>query len=183
MVESTARERRSNRGQKAFAATGALLAASFATAMAWSLAPRASAQPPEDERERQRPAVSVTFPEAPPPSVDLQTVLRGDGTGMDADQAARAAVASAPSVDGARQTLSQVRAGADRAVFGFVPRFGVSASYTRLPTQGGQLISEDDRQTIDRLSDDAARQLWDRHAQVLEDRYQLLGTLTFLAFT
>lgn len=153
--------------------------------LAWALAFPALAQPSREPPVAAAPTTAsapppaaVTVPE-PPTSPSLDSILRGQGEGLSADDAARLAVASAPSIDRARESLRQVQAGADRAMYGFVPRLDVTASYARLPTRGGRLVSQDASDTIDALTDPAAGDLWDRHAQVLEDRYQLLGTLTF----
>lgn len=78
------------------------------------------------------PPSRLPIPEPPETVVDLEAVLRGDGRGLTADAAAEGAVATAPSVERARAAHRQARAGAQRALYGFIPQLSISFRYTRL---------------------------------------------------
>ncbi|MBX7190863.1 MAG: TolC family protein [Sandaracinaceae bacterium] len=90
------------------------------------------------------PAVEVTSrpPTSPATSIveplDLERVLRGEGQGLTADEVARRAVATAPTIAQGRAQLEQARAGAAQAYLAFFPRLDLTARYTRLSpiTQG-----------------------------------------------
>ncbi len=74
--------------------------------------------------------------------LDLAAWLRGEGAGLTADEVARLALESAPSMDSARAATRQARAAAARAYLGFFPRFEITARYTRLsPVTNGGLSS------------------------------------------
>ncbi|MCB9597512.1 MAG: TolC family protein [Sandaracinaceae bacterium] len=64
--------------------------------------------------------------------MDVEAVLRGEGRGLTADDAARLAVETAPGVDRARAAQRQASAGAMRAMVGFIPQLTLTARYTRL---------------------------------------------------
>lgn len=97
-------------------------------------------------------AQSVGTPSTTPPPassgpaeveiLDLAAWLRGEGAGLTADEVARLALESAPSMDSARAATRQARAAAARAYLGFFPRFEITARYTRLsPVTNGGLSS------------------------------------------
>jgi len=65
-------------------------------------------------------------------TIDLETVLHGQSGGLTAEDAARRAVATAPSLDSARAQLTAAQSGAQRALQAFVPRVELSGRYTRL---------------------------------------------------
>jgi outer membrane protein TolC len=65
-------------------------------------------------------------------SAELLAVLRGGERGLTADEVARRAVATAPSMERARQATAAAEAGAARALYAFLPRLELSARYTRL---------------------------------------------------
>ncbi|MCA9604799.1 MAG: TolC family protein, partial [Myxococcales bacterium] len=71
-------------------------------------------------------------PETPGAVVDVEAVLRGEGRGMTADDAARLAVDTSPNVDRAEAARRQASAGALRAMFAFIPQLSLSLRYTRL---------------------------------------------------
>ncbi len=121
-------------------------------------------------------------PAVPASAVDLFAVLRGDGRGLTSDGVAERAVRTAPSVDRAREAVLQARAGAARAIYGFIPQLSLSASYTRLtPIRNGQILPEEAFGAIEHVTDDAARQLWTVLAEmplpVVLDQYALQATL------
>lgn len=103
--------------------------------------------------------------------LDLGAYLRGEGSGLTSDMVARQALATAPSIDGARAALRSSRAGAAQAYLGFFPRFEVTARYTRLSEvtngsiAGGEPLSEEDirqaREAIAMVSDPFARGLFE----------------------
>jgi outer membrane protein TolC len=110
---------------------------------------------------------AVPVPEPPEPAVDLEEVLRGQGQGLTADAAAERAVATAPSVERAQAAYRQARAGAQRALYGFIPQLTVSFRYTRLSEiQNPSLFSGPsiDPDMVDALTagvdDPDARLLW-----------------------
>lgn len=70
--------------------------------------------------------------EAPGTSIDLEAVLRGEGSGLTADEAAARAVQTSPQVDRARAQVRTARAGAERALYQFIPRLTFGFRYTRL---------------------------------------------------
>ncbi|MFK7991207.1 MAG: TolC family protein [Sandaracinaceae bacterium] len=107
-------------------------------------------------------------PAAEPDRVNLEAVLRGEGRGLTAEEAAQRAVETAPSLDRARAAVQQASAGADQALYGFIPQLTLGFRYTRL--------SEIDQATLDfggpsidpdlipaivgPVEDPAARELW-----------------------
>jgi outer membrane protein TolC len=117
-------------------------------------------------------------PEPTAPPRDVMESVRGTGMGLTADRAAEIASASAPSIDRARALLAAARAGADRALYGFVPRLDVVASYVWIPSSGRRLAPDSVKRDIDEVADPAARDLWDQHARVYA-RHSFLSTLTF----
>ncbi len=113
----------------------------------------------------------VPAPPADPPGavVDVEAVLRGEGRGMTADDAARLAIESAPGVDRARAAQRQASAGAFRAMVGFIPQLSMSFRYTRLSEiQNGSLTTGPtiDPDTIPAIvagvDDPDARFLWEQ---------------------
>lgn len=104
--------------------------------------------------------------DAPPRGVDLEAVLRGEGRGLTADDAARLAIETAPGVERARAASRQASAGAERAMYGMIPQLDLSASYTRLSElENGSFSSAPIDPALipmytSRLADPAARELW-----------------------
>lgn len=137
----------------------------------------------QEEPERTAPSGEATTLDrivyAPGSPRDVMESVRGTGTELTADRAAEIASASAPSIDRAHALLAAARAGADRALYGFVPQFDVVASYARIPASGGRLVPDSVSRDIDAVADPAARDLWDQHARVRKDRYSFNSTLTF----
>lgn len=129
------------------------------------------------------PTAETTMPDlvvpTPRPSRDVMQSVRGTGMELTADRAAEIAAASASSIDRADALLDAARAGADRALYGFVPQFDVVASYARIPTNEQRLVPNSVSRDIDAVTDPAARDLWRQHARVLKDRYSVSSTLTF----
>ncbi|MBN8615784.1 MAG: TolC family protein [Deltaproteobacteria bacterium] len=101
-------------------------------------------------------------------------MLRGSGTGLTADEVARRAVSSAPSLVQGRAQLEQARAGAAQAYLAFFPRLDLTARYTRLSpiTQGtlggGGITPEQEaglRALIATVEDPSAQALFDINLQ------------------
>lgn len=118
----------------------------------------------------------------PTESIDLRASLQGEGRPMTADRAAAIAVATGPSVDGAREAVRRARAGADRAVYGFVPQVTLTAAYTRLALVDNGSLFDADQAQVDRLSDPAARRLFEALADGSPsglDQFALRGSLSF----
>ena len=116
------------------------------------------------------------------PSVDLRAVIRGEGRPMTADRAAAIAVAAAPSVERARESVAAAREGALRAFHGFVPQLALSASYTRLTNiRNGQVLSSELMPIVDEVEDPRARGLWTALIQtpfpILLDHYSVAATV------
>lgn len=140
---------------------------SVGSALAWGSA-RVAAQafehaPPVSAPTSSEPVASVVEP------LDLDRVLRGEGRGLTADEVARAAVASSPSLAEARARLEQARSGAAQAYLAFFPRLDLTARYTRLSpitqgTLGGDGIGEAEeaalRALIASVADPSARALF-----------------------
>lgn len=80
------------------------------------------------------PETTATVPEPPPEAepIDIVAVLHGEGEAILAEDAARSAVATAPSIEAARAQVQVAQAGADRAMSSFFPRLELTARYTRL---------------------------------------------------
>lgn len=130
-------------------------------------------------------------PEEPPEAalVDVEELLRGEGRGMTAEEAARAAVRTSPSIDSARAQLEQAQAGANRAIVAFFPRLEAQGRYTRLSpitqpslfTVGGITPDQEAaaRALIGTVSDPAARTLFtaDLDAQIAQS--QQFSSFTF----
>lgn len=144
--------------------------------------PEAEPDAPAETESEQGAAVPV--PEEPEPAIDLEQVLRGQGRGMTADRAAERAVATAPSVDRAREAVAETRQGARKAMVGLVPELAVSARYTRLSNvRNDPLLSDAEEPTIEAVSDPAARELWNGLASdplpLQRNRYSFVGTVSF----
>jgi outer membrane protein TolC len=75
---------------------------------------------------------AVAVPPPPDGTVDLLSVLRGEGRGLTADAAAARAVETAPGMARARASVTQAGANVDRAFYGFIPQLDLSFRYTRL---------------------------------------------------
>jgi outer membrane protein len=108
----------------------------------------------------------------PPPSeaqpIDLEAFLRGEGRGLTADEVARAAVSTAPSIESSRAQLDVARAGADRALAAFVPRLEITARYTRLsPIAQPNLFGGADIDALLDQSEMLANEVTDPAAQAL----------------
>lgn len=115
--------------QRTRAVALALLCAAIATAPST----RATAQQssvPDTTTPQGEAAAAVALPE--PEVIDIEAILRGEGDGITAEDAARAAVTTAPSIDAARAQVAAAQAGADRAFAAFVPRLELTGRYTRL---------------------------------------------------
>lgn len=111
--------------------------------------------------------------------VDVESFLRGQGRGITAEDAARRAVETGPSLEATRAQLEAARAGATRALVGFFPRLEVSGRYTRLsevtqPQLFGDANTDDllDQAEIlaGMVEDPASRALW--QAQIASQRAQ-----------
>ncbi len=131
-------------------------ALSFVAALSFGVASVAHAQPAPEN-----------VPQPPQTTVDLEAVLRGDGRGLTADAAAARAIATAPSMDRAQAAVRAARAGADRALYGFIPQLALTARYTRLSEiQNAAFISGPsiDPAQIDAIvagvQDPVSRELW-----------------------
>lgn len=129
-----------------------------------------AAEPPVAPTETPPAAAPVapTPPPAPDGGVDLEAVLHGEGVGLTADEAAEAATRTAPQVERAQAALRQAQAGADRALYGFIPQLALSFRYTRLSEIQNATFSTGpsiDPATIPALTggvdDPDARFLWD----------------------
>ncbi len=71
-------------------------------------------------------------------------MLRGEGRGLTADQAALRAMRTAPRVDRAEAGVRLAGAGMDRALYNFIPQLSISFRYTRLsPIQNAPLGGSD----------------------------------------
>lgn len=116
----------------------------------------------------------LEVPAAPPSSeivpLDLERVLRGEGSGLTADEVARRAVSSAPGLDQGRAQLAQARSGAAQAYLAFFPRLDFTARYTRLSpitqgTLGGSGVTPEQeaalRALIASVGDTSSRALFD----------------------
>ena len=104
------------------------------------------------------PAPGSAQPAPEPVEIDLRAALRGEGRPMTADQAAALAVETGPSIERAREALRQASAGADRALYGFVPQLRLSTSYTRLtPVENGRILPDEAVPVIERVEDPASR--------------------------
>jgi outer membrane protein TolC len=83
-------------------------------------------------------AAELAVPQPPDPAeaqpIDLEAFLRGegDGRGLTAEEVARRAVDTSPSLESSRAALRQAQAGAERAMIAFFPRLEVQGRYTRL---------------------------------------------------
>jgi outer membrane protein len=161
--------RTSSSGSQGLALVLLLLSSSLAAAQ----------EQPEPTTPREEASTPDFNVHTPRPPRDVMESVRGTGIELTADRAAEIASASAPSIDRAHALLAAARAGEDRALYGFVPRLDVVASYVRIPTSGGELVPNSVSRDIDEVADPAARDLWEQHARVLEDRYSLQSTLTF----
>jgi len=164
-----------------------LVLATTSSAMAQDAETPPAGEPPPDA-EVAAPSPDEPRPEAPEnlldPAAELERVLRGEGEGMTADAAAAGSVETAPQVDRARQVLGRAEAGAARAMYGLIPRMGVSGSYHRFtPIENGTLIPDEAMDTIDMVSDPAARGLWTAQANrplpVVLNHFQVSGTLAY----
>lgn len=130
--------------------------------------------------------------------LDLATWLRGDGSGFTAEDVARRALESAPSMDAARAATRSARAAAARAYLGFFPRFEITARYTRLsPVTNGGLGSSvtPDQEALLRalvagVDDPEAQALFNVNLEsqlalanfsfpVVLDQFSIGGTLTY----
>lgn len=138
----------------------------------------AAQEQPEPTAPRGEASTQPFIVYAPSPPRDVMESVRGVGMELTADRAAEIASASAPSIDRVRALLAAARAGADRALYGFVPRLDVVASYVEIPSSGRRLAPDSVSRNIDAVADPAARDLWDQQARVY-DRYSFLSTLTF----
>ncbi len=114
------------------------LALVFSLAASLALATPATAQPsidpfvPAGPAPASAPAVDGAPTLDAPEAVDLVAVLRGDGSGLSADVVAARAIETAPGVERAMAATRQARAGAERALYGFIPQLALSFRYTRL---------------------------------------------------
>ncbi len=106
--------------------------------------------------------------------LDLERVLRGDGSGLTADEVARRSVTTAPTLTQGRAQLEQARAGAAQAYLAFFPRIDLTARYTRLSpiTQGtlggGGITPEQEaglRALIASVDDASSRSLFEINLQ------------------
>lgn len=75
---------------------------------------------------------SPAFAESDPVGFDLEAALSQGTRSMSADQVARLATESAPSVDRARAAVAVAQAGARTTWVAFIPRVDVSARYARI---------------------------------------------------
>jgi outer membrane protein len=119
-------------------------------------------------------AAAQEVPSPPESSIDLEAVLRGTGDGLTADEAARRAVDSAPSMTRARATRRVASATVERAVYGFVPRLDLSFRYTRLSEiqnatlmQGPDIDPDVLNALVDQVEDPVARELHRGQVQFL----------------
>jgi outer membrane protein TolC len=156
-----------------------ILLVSMLRASALAQEVEAGVEAPVDSAAAEEHADTGPATPATPTTPDLVVLLRGEGRGLTANAVAQRAVARSPSMDRARQVLAQTRAGADRAVYAFIPELARRAAYTRIPVGGDRLVSEEVDALIGGVTDPAARALWERQAFVVEDRFQVVGTLTF----
>lgn len=136
-------------------------------------------------------AVPAPPADPPPEAMDLVAVLRGEGRGLTADDAARLAIETAPGVERARAAQRQASAGAFRAMVAFVPQLSMSFRYTRLSEiQNGSLTTGPtiDPDTIPALvagvDDPDARFLWQQslEAQAAFANYRFPVILNQFAF-
>lgn len=139
----------------------------FSLSLGPALASAQAPSPPAGPDALDAPAVPP--PDPAPRVADVESVLRGEGQGLSADEAARLAVATSPNVARARAARRMASAGAMRALVGFVPQLTLSARYTRLSEiQNGGLATGPtiDPDTIPDivapLQDPYARTLWEQ---------------------
>lgn len=111
---------------------------------------------------------AATLPPPPPEAqiIDLEAFLRGEGRGITAEDAARRAVETAPSLESARAQLAAARAGADRALAAFVPRVEVNGRYTRLSAITQPQLFGIDPELLD-LAEATAAMVTDPNARTL----------------
>ncbi len=113
--------------------------------------------------------------DAPTGPASLLDLLHGETGGLTAEDVARRALDTSPSLDGSRSALEQARAGAAQAYLGFFPRVEATARYTRLSeiTQGtlsgGAGLSQTDIDGLNALiasvDDPSSRALFDVNLQ------------------
>jgi outer membrane protein TolC len=129
----------------------------------------ADAVPPPPSSPASRPVAAAPSSAPLVELLDLDRVLRGEGSGLTADEVARRAVETAPSLDQGRALLRQARAGAAQAYLAFFPRLELTGRYTRLSeiTQGtltSSSLSQDDidalRALIGTVADPSAQALF-----------------------
>nr|MDQ3034765.1 TolC family protein [Myxococcota bacterium] len=126
---------------------------------------------------------SVPEPPASAELIDVEGFLRGEGRGITAEDVARAAVRTAPSIDATRAQLAQAQAGANRAMLAFFPRLELQGRYTRLSPisqpnlfdGGGGITPEQEeaaRALISSVTDPAAQTLFfaNLEAQLAQSR-------------
>jgi len=127
---------------------------------------------------RAQPAEDVPSPapdqvrEIPPPpesEIDLLEVLRGEGRGWTAEAAAARAVETAPGVERSEAAVRQAAAGAERALYGFIPQLTLSFRYTRLSEitnpsliQGPSIDPDLIPAIVSGVDDPDARALWEQ---------------------
>ncbi len=153
----------------------------------------AHAQPAQETPEAPTPEAVDALPPPPESEVDLMEVLRGEGRGWTADAAATRAVETAPGVERSQAAVRQAAAGAERALYGFIPQLTLSFRYTRLSEitnpsliQGPDIDPDLIPAIVAGVDDPDARALWE---QTLRAQAQLssfsfpviLNQLTFRA--
>ncbi len=143
------------------------------------------------DAQRRRSRDRDAAPEEPPEAalVDVEALLRGEGRGITAEEAARAAVRTSPSIDSARAQFEQAQAGANRAIVAFFPRLEAQGRYTRLSpiTQPslfstGGITPEQEaaaRALIGMVSDPAARTLFNADLDGQIAQAQQFSNFTF----
>lgn len=138
--------------------------------------------------------------DAPTPSTNVLVLLHGEPGGLTAEEVARRALDTSPTLEGSRAALDQARAGAAQAYLGFFPRLEISARYTRLSeiTQGtlsgGSGLSQTEidalNALVDAVTDPAAATLFEINVRsqialanlrfpVLLNQFAIGGTLSY----
>lgn len=103
-------------------------------------------------------------PEPPSATVDLLEVFRGQGTPMNADDAARQAVATSPAVARSQAAADQSDARREELLYTFIPQVDFGARYTRLSDVTNPPLFEtgeaDPSGIVNMVNDPASRALW-----------------------
>ncbi|AKF07114.1 outer membrane efflux protein [Sandaracinus amylolyticus] len=169
------------------AALSSVVLASSVLAPAMLVSAQDATTPPATTSDSATLQTSAATTPAEAEIIDVEAFLRGEGRGITAEDAARRAVETGPSIESVRAQLSAARAGADRAMIAFFPRLSVEGRYTRLSpiSQPNLFGGENTDELLDAaeqlamgVDDPEARLLW--QGQIMAQREQASFTFPVL---